>query len=82
MIEIQVIGKLKLDDLTICLNPLVTVQSCLDNYFSSSVSVNSLFSNDNYYSFGRDCGSFIYKETWTDEDVENFMNAWIEEHRI
>lgn len=82
MIQIQVTGILQLDNKTKVLNPLVTIETALDNYLSSTVDTTSLFTSENQnYQLSRDTGSFDYTETWTDEDVEKHLKNWINGHR-
>lgn len=82
-IQIQVNGTLKLDNTTIVVNPLLTVETALDNYREKTVFVNCLFTNETeQYSINRDAGSFQYVETWDDENVINHLLQWIEAHKI
>jgi hypothetical protein len=82
-IIINVIGTLQLDETTIVVNPIVTVTNANDNYITNTVSTTSTFtSNTENYEFSRSTGSFSYEQTWTDQDVRNCVEAWIEEHRI
>jgi hypothetical protein len=82
-IIINVTGILRLDEKTTVKNPIVSVTSANDNYINSEVSTASVFtSNDEKYNLSRATGSFNYVETWTDEDVKNCVENWINEHRV
>ena len=83
LIIINVTGTLKLDETTFVTNPIVSVTNANDNYTDNSVSTSSLFtSNTENYQLSRPTGSFSYEETWTDADVRNCVEAWIEEHKV
>lgn len=79
-IEIQYLGDYQLDATTKALNPLATVVAATDN-FISTVSVDCVFSNLSY-AYGRKAGTFEYAQTWTNEDVINHLNAWMEDRKI
>jgi hypothetical protein len=82
-IIINVTGTLRLDDTTIVVNPIVTVTNANDDYLQNSVATTSNFTSDTEnYEFSRPTGSFSYIETWTDSDVRDCVETWINEHRI
>jgi hypothetical protein len=81
MIQIQVQGKIQLDDNTIIIDPLIIVQQAIDNYIGSVVQISCIFKN-NDYQLHRDAGLFTYVNDWTDDDVIAHLNAWIIEHTI
>jgi hypothetical protein len=81
MIQIQVQGKIQIDDKTIIINPLVIVQQAIDNYIGSIVQISCIFKNVEFQ-LHRDAGQFIYVTDWTDNDVIDHLNLWILEHTI
>lgn len=79
-IKITYQGEFQLDSATRCLNPTATVTTCVDDMIET-VRVECVFENLSY-SYGRGAGSFIYGETWTNEDVVNHLNLWMESRKI
>lgn len=56
-------------------SPTITVISATDNYAQKKVSISVRLKNESAQ-LGRDIGSFIYEENWTDEDVKDFVLEW------
>jgi CRISPR/Cas system CMR-associated protein Cmr1 (group 7 of RAMP superfamily) len=79
-IQIQFAGAYQLDATTEVKSPLVTALSATDN-FVDNVSVVCLFSGIGY-SVSRSAGSFQYADTWTNEDVESHITAWMNERKV
>lgn len=76
MIEIQTKGKIKLEGENRIESPTITVISAADDYNQKKVSIWIRLKNESAQ-LGRDIGSFIYEETWTDEDVKAFVLDWV-----
>jgi hypothetical protein len=82
-IIINVTGTLRLDETTIVKDPIVTVTNANDDYIQNIVSTTSNFTSaTENYEFSRFTGSFSYVETWTDAEVRDCVETWIDEHRI
>jgi len=79
-IVIQYQGDYQLDNTTRALNPKVTVISATDNFIATVVTY-SKFENLSY-SYVRETGSFEYEITWTNQDVINHLNAWMEARKL
>jgi len=79
-IEIQYQGEYQLDSTTQVLNPRANVTAATDNMVAT-VSVQCVFQNLSY-SYGRPAGSFDYIDTWTNQDVINHLNAWMEARKL
>lgn len=74
-IEIQFTGTYQIDAETTIVNPLVIAAEAADN-FIDTVQVSCLFQNTNY-SYYRNIGSFTYVDTWTNQDVIDFINSFM-----
>lgn len=79
-IEIQYQGEYQLDSQTKALNPRATVTLASDNMIAT-VTVQCVFQNLSY-SYGRLAGSFDYIDNWTNQDVVNHLNAWMEARKL
>jgi len=79
-IEIQYTGTYQLDSTTICVDPLATPTSATDN-FIDSVALTVVFTSPTY-SYTREIGSFTYITTWTNQDVIDYMNDYMQSIQI
>lgn len=79
-IQIQFSGAYQIDSTTVVESPLVTATAATDN-FIDNVSVVCLFSGIGY-DLSRSTGDFFYVENWTNQDVENHINAWMEARKL
>lgn len=79
-IKITYQGEYQLDSTTYCMNPTATVTACVDDMIET-VNVECVFSNLSY-GYGRPAGSFTYADTWTNQDVVNHLNSWMESRKI
>jgi len=79
-IEIQFTGTYQLDSTTTCVNPLAIASSATDN-FVDSVDITCLF-NAPTYSYIRNIGSFTYTTTWTNQDVIDYINDYMQSIQI
>jgi hypothetical protein len=62
-------------------NPIIQVVSTLDLPQQKKAVVEVKFSSETY-SHARQIGSFDYENSWSDIDVEEFINEWILEHEF
>jgi len=77
-IQKQYTGNYQIDEFTTVKDPIVSCTMVIDNMIDSvSISVN--FENTTY-SYGRNIGTFKYIDTWENEDVELFINQFMEEN--
>jgi len=74
-IEIQYTGKYQIDADTLIENPLVIGASANDDLINS-VSVGVYFTSPTYY-LGRQIGSFTYTNDWSNSDVIDFINSYV-----
>lgn len=74
-IEIQYTGKYQIDSETLIEDPLVIGASANDDLINS-VSVAVYFTSDTYY-LARTVGSFNYTDDWTNQDVINLINSYM-----
>lgn len=66
------------DDNTVFKNGVsVSIATAIDNYENKTVSIEVLFIGEQIEAC-RGIGSFAYNDTWTDEDVWNFIKTKIE----
>lgn len=79
-IEINFTGRYKLDDGTEIENPLVIGASANDDLIDS-VSVGVYFTSPTYY-LARYIGSFNYTNDWSNADVVDLINAYMDSHKI
>lgn len=79
-IEIQYTGTYVLDDGNSVVNPLVIATGASDD-FISSVTVSVVFSSPTY-SYVRNIGSFTYSVTWGNLQVEDFINSYMDAHKL
>jgi hypothetical protein len=79
-IEIQYQGRYRLDDGTEIENPLVIGASANDDLINS-VSVGVYFTSPTYY-LARQIGSFNYVNDWSNADVINLINSYMDSHKI
>ena len=79
-IKIQYTGVYQLSKGIVLTDPLVTAMSATDD-FVSSVSVACNFSSETY-AYGTDIGSFSYNTTWTNADIELFINEYMNARKI
>lgn len=79
-IEIQYTGTYQLDSTTTCVDPLATAVSATDN-FIDSVALIVVFTSPTY-SYTRDIGSFTYNLTWTNQNVIDYMNEYMQSIKI
>lgn len=74
-IEIQYTGKYQIDSDTLIENPLVIGASANDDLINS-VSVEVYFTSDTYY-LARTVGSFNYTDDWTNQDLIDLINSYM-----
>lgn len=74
-IEIQFTGTYQIDKDTTVVNPLVIAANADDN-FISTLSISCLFQNTTY-SYYRNIGDMTYTNTWSNADVENYINTFM-----
>lgn len=79
-IQIQFQGTYQLDNNTACTNPVATVTGATDD-FIENVSTVSVFAAPGY-SYSRSTGSFVYQDTWDNQDVINHLTAWMDARKI
>jgi hypothetical protein len=79
-IQIQFTGAYQLDSTTVVKSPLVTATAATDN-FIDNVSVSCQFTGIGF-DLNRETGDFFYAATWTNLDVENHINTWMEARKI
>jgi len=79
-IEIQYQGRYRLDDGTEIENPLVIGASANDDLIET-VSVSVYFTSPTYY-LARQIGSFNYTDDWTNADIVNLINSYMDSHKI
>jgi hypothetical protein len=77
-IKIEFKGTYQIDEFTTVKDPIVSCTMVIDNMIDS-VTISVKFENTTY-SYGRNIGSFQYIGSWENEDVELFINQFMEEH--
>lgn len=79
-IEIQYQGRYRLDDGTEIENPLVIGASANDDLIET-VGVSVYFTSATYY-LARYIGSFNYTNDWSNANVVDLINAYMDSHKI
>jgi hypothetical protein len=79
-IEIQYTGKYQIDSTTLVENPLVIGASANDDLIET-VSVAVYFTSPAYY-LGRQIGSFNYVDDWSNADVVNLINSFMQSCQV
>lgn len=79
-IEIQYTGKYQIDSTTLVENPLVIGASANDDLIDS-VSVAVYFTSPAYY-LARQIGSFNYVDDWSNADVVNLINSFMQSCQV
>jgi hypothetical protein len=79
-IEINFTGRYRLDDGTEIENPLVIGASANDDLIET-VFVGVYFTSPTYY-LARQIGSFNYTDEWTNADIVNLINSYMDSHRV
>jgi hypothetical protein len=74
-IEIQFTGTYQIDTATTVVDPLVIATEAADN-FIDAVQVGCLF-QQSAYSIFLNIGSFTYVDTWTNQDVIDYINSFM-----
>jgi len=79
-IEIQYTGKYQIDSTTLVENPLVIGASANDDLIET-VSVAVYFTSPAYY-LARQIGSFNYVDDWSNADVVNLINSFMQSCQV
>ncbi len=79
-IEINFTGRYRLEDGTEIENPLVIGASANDDLINN-VAVSVYFTSQTYY-LARAIGSFNYVADWSNADVVDLINAYMDSHKV